>query len=102
MLSAAFVISVLTFTTLWANSADNKLMIFSYFSQKTVFIISCKMSPMETTDMKCQNLFSGKNKETVLKSHLLKFLPRVLSKYLLNLPSHIKLVGCICVHNHYS
>ena len=29
--------------------------------------------------MKCQSLFSGKNKKNILKWHLLKFLPRVLS-----------------------
>ena len=34
----------LTFTTLQANSADKKLIIFSYFSQKTGFDISCKLS----------------------------------------------------------
>ena len=35
---------VLTITTLYVNSADNKLMIFSYFYQKTGFDISCKLS----------------------------------------------------------
>ena len=29
--------------------------------------------------MKCQNLFSGKNKKNISKCHLLNFLPRVLS-----------------------
>ena len=32
---------------------------FSYFSQKTGFVISCKLSPMETVCMKYQNLFYG-------------------------------------------
>ena len=32
----------LTFTTLWANSADNSWQYFSYFSQKTGFDILCK------------------------------------------------------------
>ena len=50
----------LTFTTLWADSED-KLVIFSYFSKKTGFDISCKLSLMETICMKCQILFSGKN-----------------------------------------
>ena len=36
---------MLTFTTLWAFSADDRLMIFSYFSQKTGFDISCKLFP---------------------------------------------------------
>ena len=35
---------------------------FSYFSQ-TVFDITCKLTPLETTCLKCQNLFSGKNKK---------------------------------------
>ena len=35
----------LTLTTLQADSADNKLMIFYLFSQKTGFNISCKLSP---------------------------------------------------------
>ena len=48
----------LTFTTLLAISADDKLLIFSYFSKKTRFDILCKM---KTICMKCQNLFSGKN-----------------------------------------
>ena len=43
--------------TLWANSADDKLMIIFLFSQKTGFDISCKLSPMETICMKCQILF---------------------------------------------
>ena len=30
----------------WANSVDVKLVIFSYFSQKTGFDISCKLSPL--------------------------------------------------------
>ena len=37
--------------------------IFSSFSQKTRFDISCKWSPMETICMKCQILFSRKNKK---------------------------------------
>ena len=48
-------VETLSSTTLWANSADDKLMIFSYFSQKIGFDISCKLS------LKCQNLFSRKN-----------------------------------------
>ena len=54
----------LTFTTLLANSADNKLvMFFSYFSQETGFAISSKLSPLETICMKWQNLFYGKTKK---------------------------------------
>ena len=52
----------LTSTTLWTFSADDKLMIFS----------------KETICMKCQILFSGKNKKNISKWCLLKILPRVL------------------------
>ena len=52
---------------------------FSYFSLKTGFDISCKLSPMETIYMKCQNLFSGKNKKNITICHLLKILPTELS-----------------------
>ena len=46
--------------TLWANSVDDKVMIFSYFSQKMGIDISCKLSPLkETIHMKCQIPFSG-------------------------------------------
>ena len=36
-----------TTSTLWANSANDKLMIFFLFSQKISFEISCKLSPQE-------------------------------------------------------
>ena len=49
---------------LWVKfSADDILKYFSYFSQKTGFDISCKLSLKETICMKCQILFSGKNKK---------------------------------------
>ena len=70
---------VLTFTTIWANSADNKLVIFSYFSQKTRSDISCKLSPLEIICMKCQNLFWRKLRKNISLCHLLKSLPSVLS-----------------------
>ena len=38
---------------------------FSYFSQKTGFNISCKMSPLETICMKCNILFPGKIKKNI-------------------------------------
>ena len=40
----------LTFTALWANSADDKLVIFSFFffSHKIGFDFLCKFSPKET------------------------------------------------------
>ena len=46
-----------------ANSADEKLMIFSYFSPKIGFDITCKLSPEETVCIKCQIIFSGINKK---------------------------------------
>ena len=68
----------LTFTTLWANSADDKLMIFFLFFQKIGFVISCKLSSKETICMKCQSLFYGTNKKNISKFCLQKFLPSVL------------------------
>ena len=63
----------LTFTTLLANSADDKLVIFFLLIyQKTDFDISCKLSPLETICMKYQNLFSGKNKKNISNCRLLK------------------------------
>ena len=79
-------------SALWVDSAHDKLMIFSYFSQKINltfyenclhsfnqkkgFAISCKLSPQE-----CQILFSGKkiNKKNISKCHLLRLLSSVLS-----------------------
>ena len=52
----------LTFITLWANSADDKLMVFFLnFSEKIGFDISCKLFPEETICIKCWSLFPGKN-----------------------------------------
>ena len=67
---------LLTFTTLRAHSADDKLMpfFFSYSSLRTGFDISYKFSPKETISMTCKSLFSGRNKETISKCCLLKFL----------------------------
>ena len=39
---------------------------FSYFFQKTGFDISRKLSQMETICIKCQILFSGKNKKNII------------------------------------
>ena len=52
---------------LWVKfSADAIQKYFSYFSQKTGFDISCKLSTIETICMKCQNLFSEKNKINII------------------------------------
>ena len=59
------------------NSADGKLMILSYYSQKKKgFNISCKLSPSETICMKFRIQFSKKN---VSKFRLLKCLASMLS-----------------------
>ena len=51
---------------LWVKfAADDILKYFSYFSQKTGFDISCKLSK-ETICMKCQIQFSGKNKKNII------------------------------------
>ena len=47
-------------------SADNILKYFSYFSQKTGYDISCRLSPKETICMKCHILFSEKNKKNIV------------------------------------
>ena len=61
-----FLRNSLTFNTLWANSAGEKLLFFFFFFPRK-------------KDMKCQILFPGKNKKNISKCHLLKILPRVLS-----------------------
>ena len=55
--------SILTFTTLRTDSVDKNWSYLSYFSQKTGFDISCKLSPKETTCTKRQSLLSEKNKK---------------------------------------
>ena len=49
----------------------------SYFSQKTGFDISCKLSPMETICMKCQILFSETNKNIIINILSTEFVERV-------------------------
>ena len=56
----------LTLTTLWANSADDKLVIFFLFFPETGFYILCKLFPFETIFTKCQTLFSEKKNEKIL------------------------------------
>ena len=54
---------------------NNKLMIlFSYFSMKIGFDISCKLLPQETICMKWHSLFSGKIRKNILDCCLQKFL----------------------------
>ena len=54
---------ILTLSMLGKITADDILKYFSYFYRKIGFAISCKLSPQETICMKCQSLFSGKNKK---------------------------------------
>ena len=56
-----------------ATSADNKSVIF--FPRKQDLDISCKLSPLETRCMKCQNLYSGKSNKNVSVCGLLNILP---------------------------
>ena len=61
--------AVLTFWRLACRvkiSADYILKYFSYFPQKTGFDISCKLSPKETICMKCQSMFSSRDKKNVI------------------------------------
>ena len=67
---------ILTFIILWANS--DKWTFFLTFS-KTGSNITCKLFPKETICIKCQTLFSRKNKKNILKCCLLKILPSTLS-----------------------
>ena len=69
----------LTLTTQWADSADDKLVIFFLFFLENRSDTSCKLSPKETICMKCQIPFSRKNKKNISKCHLLKFLPSMQS-----------------------
>ena len=50
-------------TTLWADSADDKLATFFLLFLEIGSVTSCKLSPKETICMKCQILFSRKNKK---------------------------------------
>ena len=61
--------SLLTFTTFWANLADDKFIFFLFFPENRIWhfmqmeTICIKCHPMETICMKCQILLSGKNKK---------------------------------------
>ena len=52
---------VITLYMLWANSADDKLMLFFvFFFKKIGYDTSCKLSSSETICIRCQILFSRK------------------------------------------
>ena len=58
------VVFPLTLSTLGKNfSRRHTEIFFLFFWQLTGFVISCKLSPMEPICMKCQILFSAKNKK---------------------------------------
>ena len=78
---------------LWVNfSADDILKYFSYFSQKTGYDISCKLSPKETICMKCRILFSGKNKKNIINLSSAENAQRVVK---------VKLNACFLEYGHY-
>ena len=60
------------------------------------------MSPLETVCMKCQNLFSGKNKKNISIFRRLKILPRVyvLFVYLYVLDDFMTLYFSVCMFAH--
>ena len=49
----------------------------TYLSMKTGFDNSCKLSPLETIYMKCQNLFYGKNKKNIIHLSFAELAQRV-------------------------
>ena len=68
---------------LWVKfSADDILKYFSYFSQKTGYDISSKLSPKETICLKCQILFSGKNKKNIINLSSAENAQRVVKVFL--------------------
>ena len=54
-------------------------MYVSYFFEKKGFDISCKLSTEKTICMKCQSLFSGKNKKRYFKMLPVDFFPSMLN-----------------------
>ena len=72
----AICISAVAVSLRWASCGPWASCFFYYFSQKTGFDISCKLSDLETVCMIYQNLFSRKN---IWICRLQKILPRVLS-----------------------
>ena len=63
---------------------DNKMSIFEDYG---AFNISSKLSPLDKIFMKCQILFSGKNKKNISICHLQEILPREL-----NIRHHISVI----------
>ena len=57
------------------NDVPSAALSSSYFVQKISFDTPCKLSSEEIICMKCQSLFSEKNKEDISKCHPLIILP---------------------------
>ena len=68
------------------NSADDEFMLFCYFSQKTGFDISCKLSP------KYQSLFAGRNKQKQNQNDAILLI--VLRKQALTFPQEAVCMKC--------
>ena len=77
-------VSMLRFNTLIlkvpiTTAADDNFLLllfffFFFFSEKTSLDISCELSAKQTVHMKCQDLFSLKNKKNFLECPLLQIL----------------------------
>ena len=87
----------LTFTTRWANSGDNKLMMFFLFFPESGILHFMEIVSIGGRFHEMSNpFFSGKNKKNILKCCLLKILPRELSvKYPLFI-SRRQINGIVC------
>ena len=71
--------AVKPFTTPWANSADNTVMIF-FLSFPRKQDLTCHANCLHRNNLhEIPNLFTGKNKKNISICHLLKILPRVLN-----------------------
>ena len=63
---ANFQLSILGKIFLFLAGIFWEIFFFLFFMQETEVDISCKLSPLETICIKCQILFSGKNKKNVI------------------------------------
>ena len=71
-------LSYLTFTTLWAFSADRKLIFFLFFPENRIWHFMQIVSSGDNLHAMSNPVF-WENKKNISKCRLLKFLPRVLS-----------------------
>ena len=70
------IFTVIIFTTVWTNSAEDKLMIiFLFYPQNRLWYFMQTVSL--TVCMKCQILFSGKNKKKYFKMSSAEKLPSI-------------------------